>query len=312
MSTSDKFSPVTEPVEESYAGLAQSHAGSPAETLSELDRLAPRGGSKFVEMGLAVATWISSVFLLAIMSVVFVVPYALPRVGTNQEALKQFLLTDRTAIFLQILSAIPAHLLTLCVVWAVVTRLGKRPFWQTLGWSWGGGFGFWSSAALAIALLAMGWALTATFNGGETELDKIISSSNAARYTTAFLATFTAPLVEEMVYRGVLYSALQRIVGTASAVFGVLLLFTLVHVPQYWPNLSVIAVIGLLSIALTIVRAYTDRLLPCFVMHLVFNGVSSIIIIIEPYLLRLVNDHGQQKAEGALFMLRAALKACVI
>ena len=95
--------------------------------------------------------------------------------------------------------------------------------------------------------------------GGETptQLDQIINSSLAARYVLAALAVFTAPLVEELIYRGVLYSALQRLVGVSPAVIVVLAIFTLIHVPQYWPNVAVISAVGFLSVCLTIIRAYT-------------------------------------------------------
>jgi membrane protease YdiL (CAAX protease family) len=301
VSTSDKFPPLSEPINERYAHLVDGPGGPP----SRVDRTPDRSGAKILEVGLAVATWVSSVILLLVMSLIFVIPYAFRQVGMNQEALKQFLLTDKTAIFLQILSTIPAHLLTLCVVWAVVTRFGKRPFWATLNWGWSRDFGFWTSAGLAVGLLGLGMLITYVFHGGETQVDKIINSSPAARYTTAFLATFTAPLVEELVYRGVLYSALQRVAGTIIAVVGVLLLFTLIHVPQYWPNFAVIAVIGILSFTLTVVRAYTGRLLPCFIIHLVFNGISSALIVLEPYFQHL-NPGGEQKADAFIMLLRAA------
>lgn len=309
MSTSDKFPPLAEPVDERYAGFVDEASGAlsveqaapPPEAQTPPEKI----GNRLVEVGLAAATWIASVVLLLVMSAIFVIPYAFRQIGMDAEALQQFLLTDKTAIFLQILSTIPAHLLTLAVIWAVVTRFGKRPFWSTLHWSWGRHFNFWTSAGLAVGLLALGMLITYKFQGGETQVDKLINSSTAARYTTAFLATFTAPLVEEMVYRGVLYSALQKVIGTTWSVVGVLLLFTLIHVPQYWPNYAVIAVIGILSLSLTFVRAYTGRLLPCFIIHLVFNGISSILIILEPYLPHL-DSGGEQKAESFIMLARIA------
>lgn len=266
----------------------------------------------------AACTWFASVALLALMSILFVMPYAFKEItgGGDREALKQFLLTDKTAILLQIASTIPAHLLTLGLVWAVVTHFGKLPFWSTLGWDWSKNFGLWKSVGLALALLALGLVLTKILGGEETQVDKIVASSTAARWTTAFLATFTAPLIEEMVYRGILYAALRKWLirintsrgdahaqktGTISAVFAVLFLFTLVHVPQYWPNYGVIAVIGILSISLTLVRAYTGRLLPCFIIHLVFNGVSSVLILLEPVLSHL--DSGSEQKAAAIMAL---------
>ena len=144
--------------------------------------------------------------------------------------------------------------------------------------------GLWKSLRLALVLLLAGMWLAATLGGQETSLDKIISSSRAATLMTALLATVTAPLVEEIMYRGVLYAGLERAIGAVWAVVGVLALFTLVHVPQYLPNLGVLSAIGVLSVFLTVIRAYTGRLLPCFIIHLVFNGLQSAAIVSEPYL----------------------------
>jgi hypothetical protein len=59
-------------------------------------------------------------------------------------------------------------------------------------------------------------------------------------------------------------------------------------VPQYWPNFGVIGAVALLSIALTLVRAYTHRLLPCIIIHLVFNFIQATILLIEPYAQRAI------------------------
>ena len=231
--------------------------------------------------------WLASVLLLFAVAIVFLIPYIALKAGSvPREELGQFIATDKTAILLTILSGIPAHFLTLGIVWAVVTRFGKRPFWRSLGWSRGKGFGFWTSAGLAALLYVVGISMIYLFGQQETDtaLGKIIESSRGAALAIAFMAVVTAPITEELVYRGVLYSALQKVGGRVWAVIGVMVLFTLIHVPQYWPNYGVIGAICLLSISLTLVRAYTGRLLPCFIMHVVFNGIQSAIIIFEPYL----------------------------
>jgi membrane protease YdiL (CAAX protease family) len=108
--------------------------------------------------------------------------------------------------------------------------------------------------------------------------------------TLAIIAVATAPLVEELIYRGLLYSAFQRAVGQWGAVIIVASMFAGLHVVQYWPNAGAILSITLLSLALTLIRARTGRLLPCFVVHLVFNGIQSVIIIIEPYLRAIIEN----------------------
>ncbi len=169
----------------------------------------------------ALGVWILSFLLMLATQLVFLIGYVIYRgVGLNDLAV--FITKDPTAIFFAILSIIPAHLLTLGAAWALVTQFGKHPFFKTLGWEWSKGFTFWRSAFLAVGLLIIGSIIIYFFGGAETQLDKIINSSRATAFTTAFLATATAPLVEEVVYRGILYSAFQRTFGVAPAVFSLL------------------------------------------------------------------------------------------
>lgn len=275
---------------ESYAGLEHGPTAQPPSIIIDPDN--PPWG-----LVAAILTWLGSVVLLLVMNLLAVVPYNLYKFkGGSREALEQFMTTDKTLILLLILSAIPAHLLTLGMAWAVITHFGKRPFWSALGWTWSKRVGFWTSVGLAVALYMVGILLILLFGQQKTSLDQVVASSRAAALSLAFLAVFTAPLVEEVVYRGILYPALQRTVGMHWAIVGVLLLFTLVHVPQYWPNFGVIGAVGLLSLSLTLVRAYTGRLLPCFIMHLVFNGIQSILIILQPYLPPSITGEEQKAA----------------
>ena len=237
----------------------------------------------------ALGILILSFALMVVTQIVFLVPYALRR-GVKLDALPQFALTDAGAIFFQIASIIPAHLLTLGAAWLLVTRVGRHPFLKMLGWEWGGGLTFWRCVWLAVLLYLAGWSILKFSGPTDNALERLIESSRAAALATAFAATFTAPLVEEIVYRGLLYSALQRLIGTAWAVAVVLLLFAAIHVPQYWPSFGVIATIILLSFALTALRARTGRLLPCFIVHLIFNGIQAFFIAFGPYLERLAPE----------------------
>jgi membrane protease YdiL (CAAX protease family) len=257
-----------------------------------------------------ILTWVGSVALLYVAAIFIVLPYTLSHVQSRDpESIKKFLLTDKTAVFLQIFSAIPAHLLTLFIAWAVVTRFGKRPFWQTLGWSWSERFGFWKSAGLAIGLLLVGAGMSKLIGGEPTLIDQMVDNSIASRYMLVFLAAVSAPFIEELVYRGVLYSALQKTMGLWWAIGIVSILFAAVHVLEYYNNIGVILVISILSFSLTLLRAYTGKLLPCFIVHLVFNGIQAILILIEPYLPHSTPDF-EQKAP-ALAMLWRSVRTLV-
>lgn len=278
--------PVTPLPQESFAGLTPEPA-APRPVSPDNPPWAVPG---------ALAVWFISLLLMIVVPLTFLLPYAMRR-GMTVETLEEFALSDKTAIFIQVLATLPAHLLTLGLAWAVVTRRGRHPFLKTLGWEWDERFNFWRSAGLAVALLAVGLGVVWLTGNPETPLDQIINSSRATAVTTAFLATFTAPLVEEVVYRGVLYSALQRAVGVAWAAASVVLLFAVIHVPQYKTSPGVIATILMLSVFLTAVRAYTGKLLPCFIIHLIFNGIQSVLIVLEPYLRRFAPG-GPQGAES--------------
>jgi membrane protease YdiL (CAAX protease family) len=211
---------------------------------------------------------------------------ALPYIATHYRAsggpTKELLLNDKTFILILVAGFIPAHLLTLLVAWLIASRVGKFSAFRTLGFSWPSNFGFWKSTGTAVALFLIAMAIIYKFGGQDTDLEKILRSSRWAAIVTAFVAAVTAPLVEEVIYRGLLYSALQRAAGVAAAIAIVALTFAGLHVLQYWPNFGAIAAISLLSLVLTFIRARTGRLLPCYVIHLVFNGIQSVIIVAEP------------------------------
>jgi len=243
----------------------------------------------------AFAIWLASLVLQVIVPVFFLVPFIIHR-GLSftspdfaREA-AELALTDPTAILLQVISVLPIHLLTLALIWAVVTRFGKRPFFASFGWEWSPQ---WQILEV-LGLIALGGllfllsALILKITGADqpTQLEQIINSSLAARYTIAVLAVFTAPFVEEFTYRGLIYSALQRTIGVRAAVVIVFLLFTLIHVPQYRQSIGVIIAVGVLSLVLSVVRAYSGRLLPCVIIHMAFNTIQAALLIIEPMLRR--------------------------
>lgn len=229
-------------------------------------------------------TWLLSIACLVFVPLLVVVPYIVYLAATSGMPRAEDLATDKTILFLSILAVVPAHLLTFAVAWVVVTKWGDYPFWEALGFTWPASFGPWKSTGLAVALLIVGGGITWLYGGSKTQLDQLIESSYQARLVTAFLAAATGPFVEELVYRGVLYPALQRVMGVGLAIAIVSIMFAGVHLFQYYNNLAVIGVILLLSVTLTLVRAKTGKLLPAFMIHLVFNGIQSIFLVIQPFI----------------------------
>jgi hypothetical protein len=232
---------------------------------------------------MALLGWFASVALLLFVPLLTALPYLVYRAANGLGMEDSMLRTDPHFIFFSVLGVIPAHLLTFLVAWLIVTRVRRYPFWKTLGWDWPANFGIWKSIGVALVLLAVAAAVTYFIGGPKTELEEMINSSYRTRVLTAVLAATTGPLIEEVIYRGVLFAALRRFIGVIATVLIVSILFAGVHVFQYWSNVWVIAVISLLSLTLTLVRAYSGSLLPPFVIHFVFNGIQSVLLVIEPF-----------------------------
>ena len=235
--------------------------------------------------GIAVAVWIGSVLLIVFIPTLFLIPYLLSKMGgsIDQTQMAELATKDPVAVWIQVAAVLPVHLLTLLVSWYVVTNFRRFPFRQSLGWQ-SGGMRWWHYALILLGFIGVMITVGMLVPEQENDLLRILKSSKWALYTIAVLAVFTAPIVEEVIYRGILYSAFQRSVGTFGAVVFVTFLFALVHVPQYWPSFSTIFLLTLLSLILTLVRVYSGNLWPCIVLHTLFNAFQSALLIAEPHL----------------------------
>lgn len=238
-------------------------------------------------LAMAFFVWVASVAMIVIVPSVLLLVYAFAGgVLPNGEQLAAIALSP-SGIIVQVLANFPAHLLTLAMVWLVVTGAGRRPFWKTIRWTWmerATPLWWWLGTAvmLWVASSALTQLLIWMVGAKETAFDRLIESSPPTRIALAVLAVLTAPLVEEIVYRGVLYPAFERAISVKWAIIGVAGLFTLVHMPQYWNNPGIIVGLAFLSVALTIVRARTGSVLPCFIIHFVFNAISATLLVLEP------------------------------
>jgi membrane protease YdiL (CAAX protease family) len=233
---------------------------------------------------IALALWFLSVVFIVLSPALLLLPYlaSAGMLTRPQQELAKYASTDPTAIVIQMVAVIPAHLFTLIFAWLVITRRGRFSFRETLGFRSGGVY-WWHHAAIFVGFFGLAAIVGSYFPDNENELTRILQSSRAAVFVVAFMATFTAPLIEEVIYRGVLYSAFQRSIGVWPAVSFVTLIFALVHVPQYYESPTTLSLLLVLSLVLTLMRAYSGNLLPCIIFHTIVNGVQSAALILEPY-----------------------------
>ena len=200
--------------------------------------------------------------------------------GSDLESLAQ---TPRGAL-IQVISTVVAHVLTLAICLRVVMRASDRHFAVPLGLRWPKGsdastktvalMGSFSAVAMTV-LLASLWPLQTNLIFG-----LLLSSSNAAQIATILMIIVSAPLAEEIVYRGVLFGSVRRCFGNRASTIIVALLFALVHVPQYSGSLALIAGITVLSFTVTYVRATTKAILPGILIHAAYNASGVIFILL--------------------------------
>ena len=280
----------TEEPSQQITPLTEGHAEPPEPRLSE--PLQPRPpvelGSAWRDVWISFGVWLASIAALLFVPLIFAIPYLVYRIAKLGPPTPEALSTDRALIFYSVIAILPTHLLTIVFVWLVVTYGGRRPFWKNIDFGWPK-----DSSPLVVTLLSVLVAvllylsavgLIALYGERKTDLDLLIESSIYTRLATAFFAVFTAPLAEELIYRGLLYKALEKAAGVSVAIVLVSLLFAGVHVFQYRNNIAVILVITALSITLTVARAISGKLLPCFIIHLVFNGIQSFIIVLSGFM----------------------------
>lgn len=237
-----------------------------------------------------ISVWVASVAAIVIVPIIAVVFWYIISEARGAEVpdfqgrgeLIEWLKSPRL-LLVQVASTIVAHAVTLAICWAVVTKLGTRSFWASLGWHWGGRSPmFWLLFSVGVIVALVGFSQVAARllpESQDTAFAELLRSSPQVRIAVAVLATLSAPIVEEVIYRGVLFSALRRRTGVAASVVLVTMLFAGVHFLQYWGAWVTISGLVFLSLILTLVRARTGSILPSVTIHFVNNAFFSLLIV---------------------------------
>lgn len=235
-----------------------------------------------------IGVWVFSIAALLVAQVLVVlVLYLLdqkngiaPSPG-DMEAMRAWEMSPRV-LSAAVYSTILGHLLTILFCWAVVTRLRSQPFFESLGWNWAGhSVLYWLLIAIAVfvGINLANNLFVRILPEKPTPFGELLKSGPQVRIAIAILASFSAPLVEEIVYRGVIFGGLRKRFSATTTIIIVTLLFAGVHVPQYLGAWASVAGLMLLSLVLTIVRAKSKTLLPCIVIHFINNVVVSVAIL---------------------------------
>ncbi len=157
-------------------------------------------------------------------------------------------------------------------------QMGRR---AVLSWQFGlrpPGSGWWKASGWILALIALFFVSSvlwsALFKPEEEELLKQLGSNEGAALLilSAGLTCVIAPICEELLFRGYIFTALRNWKGTLPAALITGLLFGGVHVGSA-PALDLVPLAGL-GFGLCLLYRYTGSLYPSIVAHSLNNSIA--------------------------------------
>jgi membrane protease YdiL (CAAX protease family) len=149
----------------------------------------------------------------------------------------------------------------------------QQPFWRSLGWkkptirqmagylAGGGALAIAVGVALAMRPDTQGFPLEELFN------------SRTACYAIGGFAIAVAPVVEELVFRGLLFAFFERVAGMRWAVVATAMLFAGLHIPEYWHAWNHVFMILLVGMVFSLARGLTGCLTPSIFLHIGYNSL---------------------------------------
>lgn len=186
---------------------------------------------------------------------------------------------DSEGVYLILFQAL-LDILIFMFIYFTVTLKYNSSFLNSIKWSRKGD-------TRTLVYLAVGIVLALAFvgisslmpNPGEPPIEKMLKYPPTAVLYAA-LGVLLAPFVEEVVFRGFIYPVIERSLGKSLAVLISASMFTFVHVFQLWGSWTIVALIGLVGLTLSVVRARTDAVIPSFFIHLSYNSTICLLFLI--------------------------------
>jgi hypothetical protein len=172
--------------------------------------------------------------------------------------------------------------LAILYLYLMVLARTTEPFWPSIGWrEMRPGLGKIRDSKFHYLAVGAMLAVLVSFVGGflnSKEQLPIEGLLNARVSIVLFgvLGVLVAPLVEETIFRGFLYPVIARRLGVAAGVAITGTLFGLMHAAQLWGGWGQIALLILVGVVLTWVRARTGTVAASFFVHLGYNGLQLI------------------------------------
>jgi uncharacterized protein len=200
-------------------------------------------------------------------------------------------ISDPKLLLQNVAFVLPAQLVAYLIIVGfmafIVALRHNKTLAEAIHWNFPSG-SRWAGALAGGAVLGLGSQVASSFLGRwipkTLPIDQYFRDA-ASAYMLAAFGIFVAPVVEELFFRGFLYPALARLfnrfffptfdvaVSSALSIIVTAAAFSLLHEGQLahaWVPLLVLFSVGMV---LTLVRARTDSVATCVLVHMGYNGV---------------------------------------
>jgi len=207
---------------------------------------------------------------LLVSKFVVLIGYAALRPFTKWHAPAELVQSD--TLFLLIMQCV-FYVFILGFLFLLAKLQHQQPFWKSLGWTKptarqvAGYLAGGSGLAVAVSLALLVRPDTQGF-----PLEKLFSSRTASFAIGAF-AISIAPVVEELVFRGLLFAIFERLLGLHYAVVMTAVLFAGLHAPEYWHAWNHLLMILGVGVVFSLARGITGSLAASTILHIGYNSL---------------------------------------
>jgi membrane protease YdiL (CAAX protease family) len=162
----------------------------------------------------------------------------------------------------------------------LVASSKRLPFWGAMKWR-GPDFGRASGYVIIGVVLSIGVELAPAIFPDQADFPlRDFFATPALSYAVGAFAILVAPLMEELIFRGVLFSVFEDQIGKVFAVFSTAALFAGMHIPEYrgaWNHVFLLFIVGLVF---SLARGVTGSIAPSVILHTAYNLTQLVILFI--------------------------------
>lgn len=199
------------------------------------------------------------------------------RIGTENISLQTF-----NTVFIMILGALVSFVVVFELMKPYFPGSIKLGAYAPLGWVGCSATWCWGAAGFGV-LLSLFYSLIMVSNFPPSDgytpgsVSSALNTMGWVKLSIAFSVIVLAPIVEEFLYRGVLYTGFAKSFGKIISGFLVTILFVSMHLTQYGDYWVALLAIASVSVATLIVRELKGSLVPAIFLHSGANFASVVL-----------------------------------